>query len=145
MKKLGAILTAICLISSFTFPVSAASPQLAPVTSSQSAIITPFFTAITTANAYIKMSGSKATCETAISTSGYKTHVTLYIQQSKNGGSSYSDLQKLVDKDYYSSLVTASGSKSGLNTSYDYRTKAVVKVYDKNGKLLDSTTLYSSN
>lgn len=145
MKKLSVVLIAISLISSFTFPVSAATPQHAPVNSSQSAIITPFFTAITTANAYITISGSKADCDTVIRTSGYKTHVTLYIQKSTNNGRSYSNLKKLVDKDYYKSLVTVSASKNNLNTSYEYRTKAVVKVYDKNGNLLDSVTLYSSN
>ena len=71
--------------------------------------------------------------------------VTIYLQRSFNGGSSYTDY-KVVARDtfYGDGWHTLSGTATGLSGDYMYRTKVIVKAYNSSGSVIDSGTAYSN-
>lgn len=76
--------------------------------------------------------------------SGYKGVLTVSLERSSNGGNSYSKYVTLGTKTINPGSVSGytSGSKNSLSTSYTYRVKAEIKVYDTNNNLVDSDYEY---
>jgi hypothetical protein len=141
MKKSVSILLAIIMAAAMSVSAFAAVPESAATT--EGGVIAPRYIAINSIRSYISMSGSTATCSATVSHSGAKANVKLILQRSTNGGSSYSDFATLSDKTYSTKTIAAEASKSSLVTSYKYRTKVVVTVYDASGKQIDTGTAFS--
>lgn len=135
MKKSVSILLAMILAVAMAVPVFAAQTE--------GGGITPFYTAINSIKSYISMNGNTAICVANVSQSGAKANIKLVLQRSSNGGSSYSDYATLSNQNYYTKNIAVEKSKSGLNTSYKYRTKVVVTIYDTSGNQIDSDIAYS--
>lgn len=71
--------------------------------------------------------------------------VTIYLQRSFNGGSSYTDYKVVAQDTFYGDgRHTLSGTATGLSGDYMYRTKVIVKVYNSSGSVIDSGTAYSN-
>ena len=97
-------------------------------------------------DAGIIKNGSSVRCRGAVQfVDAYKAELTIYLQRSSNGGSSYTDY-KVVARDVFYSDGSHQlfGTATGLSGDYMYRTKVIVKVYNSSGSVIDSGTAYSN-
>jgi hypothetical protein len=97
-------------------------------------------------DAGIIKNGSSVSCRGAVQfVDAYKAELTIYLQRSSNGGSSYTDY-KVVARDVFYSDGSHQlfGTATGLSGDYMYRTKVIVKVYNSSGSVIDSGTAYSN-
>lgn len=137
MKKFVACLLIACFMITGTLCVYAAQPE-APAE--------PLYTNIISPAAALSKSGScTADCTGQVRVSNsYSTTLKLYLQQSDDGGVTYSNYC-LVDSDtfYGNGLFTVMGSED-VETGYKYRLRLYMRVYDENGSLLDYGDVYTS-
>ena len=97
-------------------------------------------------DAGIIKNGSSVSCRGAVQfVDAYKAELTIYLQRSSNGGSSYTDYKVVARDVFYSDgSHQLSGTATGLSGDYMYRTKVIVKVYNSSGSVIDSGTAYSN-
>jgi len=142
MKKSVSILVAIFLLIAIAVPAYA-TPVSAETISMEGGIISPHYIAINSISSFITMSGNTAICSAHVSQSGARANVRIILQRSTNGGSTFSDFATLLNKDYTTRSISAEASRTGLDTSFRYRTKVVVTVFDASGRQIDSGTAFS--
>ncbi len=101
---------------------------------------------IVTLDAEIIKNGNSASCRGAVQfEDAYKAEMTIYLQRSSNGGSSYTDYTVVTRDIFYGDgRHTLSGTATGLSGDYMYRTKVIVKVYNSSGSVIDSGIAYSN-
>ena len=142
MKKSVSILMAIFLLVAMAVPAYAMSVSTESI-SMEGGVISPRYVAINSISAFITMRSNTATCSANVSQSGARANVKIILQRSTNGGSTFSDFATLLNKDYTTRSISAEASRTGLDTSFRYRTKVVVTVYDASGRQIDSGTAFS--
>lgn len=84
-------------------------------------------------------SSAKATLK-----SSYQATIKIVLEVSKDGGKTYSTDSTLTSKTSTGiSIQTITATKSNLNSSYDYRVKTTLSVYDSSGYEIDGDVMYS--
>ena len=71
----------------------------------------------------------------------YPSETVITLERSSNGGP-FRAYRELESKSSSKTFYSASGEASGLSSSYDYRLKAEVYVYDDNGDEIDYACAY---
>lgn len=85
-----------------------------------------------------EVTSTSAYGETYASLSGrYDSETVITLERSTDGGRTFRKYKVLESKNSSSSSYSASGETSGLSSSYDYRLKAELTVYDASGNEID--------
>ena len=138
-RKISIVLITLALLTSATFPVSAANTD----SYQDYAIVTPHYVAVSYAHANIKISNSIGTfeCTYLLSDSSYTCDIELTAESSTNRR----DWEEV--ESWSTSLSSVRGEFSkilALPRGYYYRTSAIINVYDKNGQFVEGVEATSS-
>jgi len=149
MKKSVSVLMAVFMLFATLTPVQAiqAQPDVKytppDIVQPTEYFVAPRFVAINSIRATFSMRGNTATATGSVSHSGARANVRVILQRSTDGGRTFSDFATLVNRDFTTRTIAVEGTRSNLDTSFVYRTRIVVSVFDANGRQIDSGTAHS--
>lgn len=136
MKKTKLLSTAIALLFVIVLGGLALTEHIA-----QAEVIYPMYTHTNKVDASLSIKGGKATCAGRITPKGsYSSKVTVQLQQKKDR--TWSSIATWTDSS--NSNWSEAGGTKVITKGYNYRVKVTGRVYDSNGKTLETVTSYSS-
>lgn len=144
MKKLMSVLIALICVMAFSTTGFAATSSNYSEETEPYAIITPRYVCILSIISDTNIGSASASGKVQVSLrASYTTTIKIVLEVSKDGGKTYSTDSTLANKTVTSASPSANGSKSGLNSSYTYRTKTTISVFNSSGAEIDGDEFYS--